>query len=234
MPSNFAKISDNIYRGGEPTQRELEMLRDVYGIKRVISLDAGVAQRIAPFLKQNKIEHIVNGLTGSETGWTDTLTKLYRNVVPWLSGSQPSYVHCIYGSDRTGLAAALYRVKREGMPCKQAMAEAKKYQFGQRISPATQKLYEMIICGELDQNSIDDISQQMMDDHLFGQDHANSFSLPGGLRNEITTDEFKNNRIERKQKLQDILDEIPIVGQLDYSGSQGAGYIEPGTNILPY
>lgn len=222
MLQNFHRVSENIYRGGIPAAKDLHILKDVYKIKRIISLDPEIGQEIAPIVKQLGIQHIIIPISASETGMTDALNYLVRNVVSLLNNNQPSFVHCRYGSDRTGLAVALYRIKHNGWQCGPAINEAKKFGFGQRISPAVQNLYKKILCGFTgpDSNSLDD---EYWHDRSRVNDILPSWAPQVGEASGWTSE-------ERVNKLQELATQIPEVGQFNnYSpGVTGAGIIDDG------
>jgi hypothetical protein len=57
----------------------------------------------------------------------------------------PTYVHCIEGKDRTGLACAMFRCLYQGWSCDEAMKEALKLGFGQGVPARAVHLYKDII-----------------------------------------------------------------------------------------
>src|SRR5665811_316982 len=61
-----------------------------------------------------------------------------------ITGS-PSYIHCHYGKDRTGLAVALYRCKHDGWSAEKALKEAHSLGFGLGVDPKIVDLYVKII-----------------------------------------------------------------------------------------
>lgn len=238
MPENFQRVEDNIYRGGEPSPQDLQMLHDVYHIKRVVSLDAAIASKIAPTLKGMGIEQIVAPLNATDTGMTDALNLLSRNIVTWLTGKQPVYIHCAHGRDRTGFAIALYRVKHNNWPVDQAINEAKKFGYGLGIAPATQALYKQILTvasGKKDVNTVSDkdIVQDMRD--AFDLGNVPPAFQPQQSFAPLTDDPKEKRRIIRTKVLQDMADanDIPLIGEHDNSGAiRGADPFD-GVGITP-
>lgn len=135
----FKQIDSDIYRGGAPTQEDLNILKHVYGVNRIISLDSKIADKIENLVKQLDMEHVVIPLSGEAS--LNYLDFLNNNIVELLTTNQPVYIHCRHGSDRTGLATAIYRIQEQGWPIKKALAEAKSLGFGDKIDPETRQLY---------------------------------------------------------------------------------------------
>ncbi len=143
LPVRFRQVTGNIYAGAAPSDSDIDALTQ-RGIHYFLSLDQNVASKIAPKLLQNKIKQIVIPINTNATP-DENLRYLVRNVVRILSSMQPIYVHCQLGSDRTGFALAIYRIVRQGFSVDQAIADAKKWNYGAQISPATQNLWKNIL-----------------------------------------------------------------------------------------
>lgn len=237
MIPRFIRVEESIYRGGEPTAEDIYLLKKHYNVQRIISLDGGIAGKISPTVERYNIEHIVIPLTANETQLTSNLKYLQRNIVSLLTNKQPTFIHCLKGSDRTGLAIALYRVLRNGWKCEQAIAEAKKYEFGQAISPTTQELYKKILCSsnkETDQNASDDIEQEIRDQFSMQNEPFNLEQDSWGPRQDIYREpiDIDERTMElRKMIYNSMIDapEIPSIGVYNnWSGIQGAGPTETG------
>ena len=123
---NFGKVNDHLYRGGEPTLVGLQEL-GAMGVKVDIDLrEPGAATSVeeaaagklgmkyinVPFpplaAPSNALmEHVLSLLTGNDT--------------------EPVFLHCRRGKDRTGTVIACYRVQHDGWDNRRALAEAKHY-----------------------------------------------------------------------------------------------------------
>jgi hypothetical protein len=250
MPKNFARVEQNIYRGGAPSLRDLQMLVSVYGIKRVISLDDTVGAQIAPYLKQMKVEHIRIPINPGATTVTDPLNNLMRNITTLLTAKQPVYIHCLHGQDRTGFAIALFRVLHDGWGCDQALNEARRFGYGNGLAPAVQSLYKQLLCGLKGKTNIstdvaeaDDIVSNMRDEvSAANQTRPLAMNPQQSFAPEIDLDNFgqtssegerSSDARERKRKLRlEVLRDIdqnliPMVGEYGNSGPiQGAGPVE--------
>ena len=148
MPDRFSNVSEQIYRGGEPSEDDLRLMSDIYGIKTIVSLDGNIGGQIAPTVEEIGMEHIVIPIGGR--GSISLINYLKNNIASILSTKQPIYVHCRHGSDRTGMAVAFYRMQNEGMSPEDAINEAKAFGFGDKLDPDTEGLYKGAIIGAED------------------------------------------------------------------------------------
>jgi protein tyrosine phosphatase (PTP) superfamily phosphohydrolase (DUF442 family) len=120
---NFAKVSDVLYRGEQPTAEGFAALKKM-GVKTVISLRAfhsdrsmlaGLGlyyNRMSIYTWDFRDEYVVNFL------------KLVTNPK-----YQPVFVHCQHGADRTGTMCAIYRTAVEGWSMSDAMSEMHNFGF---------------------------------------------------------------------------------------------------------
>jgi tyrosine-protein phosphatase SIW14 len=123
---NFHQVNPKLYRGGQPKPGGLQKLRAM-GVKTVINL------RGADDLSRAE---------GKEAGSMGL--RYYDISLPGLSGpsdaevarvlaiinapeSQPVFVHCHHGRDRTGMIIACYRISHDGWTAAQAKEEASRY-----------------------------------------------------------------------------------------------------------
>jgi protein tyrosine phosphatase (PTP) superfamily phosphohydrolase (DUF442 family) len=120
---NLHKVSDDLYRGAEPTVEGIQQLKRL-GIKTVIDLRAsGVPDDVRG-----------TGMTYvriPSTAWQpdDKAVAQFLQVV-MDENRAPVFVHCQRGADRTGLMTAVYRVAVQGWTKDQAIAEMTQGGFG--------------------------------------------------------------------------------------------------------
>ena len=136
MPDRFGKINDNLLRGGMPSDEDLKMLKDIWGIERIVSLDGPIGKDIDPVCKELGLEHEILHLGD---GTHENVPTLARYIVPDLD-SKPTYVHCRHGKDRTGMACALFRISN-GWELGDALAEAFKMGMGKGLPPKVKQSY---------------------------------------------------------------------------------------------
>jgi protein tyrosine/serine phosphatase len=120
---NLFKVSDELYRGAQPTAEGLKGLQEL-GVKTVVDLRAGHSDRVQlpPGLGY---EQIPMKAWHAETG---DMVRFLRVVTD--PQRQPVFVHCAHGADRTGLMVAVYRVAVQGWSKDEAIREMTKGGYG--------------------------------------------------------------------------------------------------------
>jgi len=121
---NFYKVSDKLYRGAQPTAEGMRQLKEL-GIKTVVNLR---------FMHSDRDELGETGLAYKHirmTTWdsqTEDAARFLRIITD--SNCTPVFVHCQYGSDRTGTMCAIYRIAVQGWSKNQAIEEMTNGGFG--------------------------------------------------------------------------------------------------------
>jgi hypothetical protein len=133
----FAEVQKGLFRGGCPTPEDLRILKDVYGVQKVISLDDKCGNKIDPICKELGLKHIIWGLGD---GHDPKVGALKKRIVPQLLHDGPTYIHCYHGKDRTGMAVAMFRIYT-GWSIGKALTEAFKFGMGKGLSPAVKQSY---------------------------------------------------------------------------------------------
>lgn len=171
MPKNFLKVNDKLYRGGKPSGNDLSILKNKYGVQRIVSLDLESGNNIAPFCKQLNLEHFIIPL---ENGNSENLPKLSKNLDKIFNSGKKSYVHCYHGRDRTGMVCAIYRI-HSGWSLEKALKEAYDIGMGLPLDPVSRKtFYDAVIrYAQGDSNHASDIvsiqrKNLIMDDLTMG------------------------------------------------------------------
>jgi tyrosine-protein phosphatase SIW14 len=125
---NAGKISDILYRGGQPKEPGLLELKKA-GITTIVDLRGEGPDKIAWERQQTewlgmRFVHIpVSGWSPPADDQVAQFLSLFRSQPP-----QKVFVHCRFGDDRTGVFVATYRMAMQKWPPEQAMAEM--YFFG--------------------------------------------------------------------------------------------------------
>lgn len=243
FPENFRVVQDMVYAGGTPSPDFLNFLKSTLNIKAIVSLDNKIGQEIKPILKQLGIQHLIIPIDAGNPTITDQIKYLTKNIVNIIGNNKPLYIHCIHGSDRTGLAIALYRILSQGINPDQAIKEAQKFQYGIRISVAVQEAWNKYLKSlkKIDVNNIEDaiMGYKPLQDQIseFGNDIASHQLL--GLWAPPTNNIFNNHvsdstttRLETLKKIRDIKN-LPNIGTIDSSALQGIGPVENTGIIQP-
>lgn len=138
----FSKVFNNLYRGGEPSIHDLSDLKNKYNIQRIVSLDDQVVQKIHRVVQSLDMDHQIFPIYGTQF---HSLLNILSKDLNSLLNSVPTFLHCKYGKDRTGLIVALFRCQVNGWCCLQALAEANDFNFCQGLSEKTTNFYHKII-----------------------------------------------------------------------------------------
>ena len=123
---NFAKVSDFVYRGGEPSSVGIEEL-GAMGIKIVIDLRE---PSHTTELERQQVEKLGMKYVNVPMKELSAPTTVEVNrVLAFLlrSDSGPVFVHCHRGKDRTGTVIACYRIQHDGWTNERAQSEASEY-----------------------------------------------------------------------------------------------------------
>ncbi len=121
---NFHRVSSHLYRGAQPTaqgMRELEKL----GIKTAVSLRAFHTDRDEAAGTRLQRERISFKSWHPEDEDVRRFLLIVTDTNRW-----PVFVHCQFGSDRTGTMVAVYRMVVEGWSRDEAIAEMTQGDFG--------------------------------------------------------------------------------------------------------
>ncbi|MGH7327001.1 MAG: fused DSP-PTPase phosphatase/NAD kinase-like protein [Polyangiaceae bacterium] len=120
QPANFAQVRDGLYRGGHPSNAQLDYLKSI-GVDTIVDLEIGDFIEATPWsISDEESAAKAKGFTFirkpmsafepfvSDKEMSDTMTLLDD------SSNGTVYVHCKHGQDRTGLVIGLERVLDEG------------------------------------------------------------------------------------------------------------------------
>lgn len=119
---NVGKVTDNIYRGADPSREGYTTLRNM-GIKTVLNLSHGRDEKeLVPYGLIELYSPI--DFFGDVDGYkmSEVLKCMFNSL------NHPMYVHCAQGRDRTGMVIACYRI-RMGWTNKDAIAEMQSFGF---------------------------------------------------------------------------------------------------------
>ena len=123
-PKNFHKVSEDIYRSGQPSADEFAFLAASDGIRSVLNLrdyhdDADEVGTL------DIVRYDIPLSAGSIS--ENDLVRILQTVK---RAPKPILIHCLHGSDRTGAAVAACRIVFEGWTVEQAVSELMEPEYG--------------------------------------------------------------------------------------------------------
>ncbi len=124
----FSQVTDQIYRGGYPKPEGYARLKAL-GVKTIINLsdDTKYAAREKQLAKEYGLEVVSIPLSVYTWPEDEKVLKFLETVLA--PESQPVFVHCSNGRDRTGAMIAVYRTIVEGKGPKESYKEALDHGF---------------------------------------------------------------------------------------------------------
>jgi protein tyrosine phosphatase (PTP) superfamily phosphohydrolase (DUF442 family) len=120
---NFARVSDVLFRGEQPTAEGFARLKKM-GIKTIVNLRSFHSDR--PLLRGLGLRyaHIYSKAWHPEDEDVAKFLQIVRNPQ-----NHPVFVHCQHGADRTGMMVAAYRIFEQGWTAEQAAKELPNFGF---------------------------------------------------------------------------------------------------------
>jgi protein tyrosine phosphatase (PTP) superfamily phosphohydrolase (DUF442 family) len=121
---NLHKVSDELYRGAQPTIEGMERLKEL-GIKTIVNLRSFHSDREEIGDTGLSYEHIYMKTWHAEDKEVVRFLKIVTDP-----NRTPILVHCQRGADRTGTMCAIYRIAVQGWSKEEAIAEMTEGGFG--------------------------------------------------------------------------------------------------------
>jgi tyrosine-protein phosphatase SIW14 len=121
----FGKVSEVLYRGGQPSAEGLQELQRM-GIEVVVDMRGTASEVERKAVTNLGMEYVSipsHCPFPSDKPWARFLEVMRENR------GKKVFVHCRLGDDRTGLAVATYRVADEGWSADEALREMKAFGF---------------------------------------------------------------------------------------------------------
>jgi len=125
---NFGRVTDNLYRGGQPTSDGFNALHAM-GVGIVVDLRETPTDMVT---EKRQVESL--GMKSVDIPWSANHEPSSDQIVEFLDlvRANPDtkiYVHCRRGADRTGVMIASYRVAVEHKSVADAVSEMHRYHY---------------------------------------------------------------------------------------------------------
>jgi len=243
MIHRLKKVTDGLYRGSAPSPQDVVNLKKKLGINKIVSLDKDTGDRIDRICKVLGITHVMIPIDHTRKSLLDFLRHDLKKL--FLEGG-PTFVHCLHGKDRTGLASALVKCKYLGEDPEKAIKEAESLGFGVGVHPRVVNTFKKLIrnCKPVkDSNNADIVSNEREyksdnRDSFLDEGHQGSFAPylsptrqdpVDAVYNYIndqspTRENYRPNKPIKEHHSEDV---IPQVGTFDNdAGARGFGPTE--------
>lgn len=136
-PTNhFSVVQEGIlYRGGQPTGKALEYMIERYKVRTVVNLRGPYRDQKWWQVERDICDKYGVRMIDLHIGTPGTAISGLKQflVIAMDPSNGPVYVHCEYGSARTGYAIAAYRIVVQGWNYDQATKEARKFRFDPQV-----------------------------------------------------------------------------------------------------
>ena len=121
---NLHKVSDDLYRGAQPTAEGMKQLKEL-GVRTIVNLRSFHSDRDEMGDLQFNYEHISMKAWHAED---EDIVRFLKIVSD--EGNAPVFVHCEHGADRTGTMCAVYRIAVQGWSREDALEEMRDGGYG--------------------------------------------------------------------------------------------------------
>lgn len=136
---NFHEVHPFLYRGGEPTEKGLEKVKEM-GVNTVIDLRAASERTINEKKVAESLGMKYINLPMTSAAPTTKQVKTFLKAVDKAEKStkdgkpESVFIHCAHGSDRAGCMIGVYRVTHDDYTYDEAFKEMRKYYFGTKFT----------------------------------------------------------------------------------------------------
>lgn len=137
---NLHIVSSDLVRGAQPSYKGLQLLKRA-GVKTIVNLRNEEKWIRSERTLSHKLgfKYISIPLNSFNTIPQEAIDEFLRQALG--PSSQPVYVHCMLGEDRTGLMCASYRMHKDGWSTQKAFEEAVALGFKPFLIPLVNALW---------------------------------------------------------------------------------------------
>ncbi len=122
----ITQVDTNLWRGPRP--ENMDDLKAL-GIQKIINLEVGWFECFHGLAGREQSDSFRANIIYKHmpiSDWMFPKAQELRNIeaeMGWFQKTEKTYIHCLHGQDRTGLACAIYRVKIQGWTRDDAIKE---------------------------------------------------------------------------------------------------------------
>jgi hypothetical protein len=121
---NFGEVEPGrLWRSSRPDPRFLAHLRDLRGLRRVLSLNGTKRNDFHDRVEELGLELVVRKWSNNRVPPEESL----EEVLSLMRDGTPTLVHCGAGKDRTGFAVACYRLEAQDWSVEEAVREMRRH-----------------------------------------------------------------------------------------------------------
>lgn len=133
--NNFHYVDDTLMRGAKPTQAQLQELKD-NGVKTIISFctnynpknpKARILPDEANWASKLGINFYWMPFRSKENPYKQDINTFFNVVDKAREKREKVFIHCRHGADRTGVFAAIYRLKNQNVKLSDVIRELMAY-----------------------------------------------------------------------------------------------------------
>jgi len=140
---NFGRVTENLYRGGQPSSDGLNTLR-LLGVGMVVNFRDDRSEMAA---ERRQVESL--GIKYIEIPWSASHKPSSSQIVEFLDlvRANPNakiFVHCRRGADRTGVMIAAYRIAVEHRSVAEAVSEMHRFHYDWLFRPQLKRYIEAL------------------------------------------------------------------------------------------
>jgi tyrosine-protein phosphatase SIW14 len=140
---NFGRVTDNLYRGGQPTSDGFKSLHAM-GVGIVVDFREKPSEEAT---EKREVESL--GMKSVDIPWSANHEPSSAQIVEFLdlvraNPDSKIFIHCRRGADRTGVMIAAYRIAVEHQSVAEAVSEMHRFHYDWLFRPQLRRYIESL------------------------------------------------------------------------------------------